>query len=360
VEFFSKGGSSTVQNSQFWHPDFFGIFLDAAGDTMLIRNTTVSDASAALYLEPNGTVIARNSVFMHSETGMCVNGATIDADSACYFYDNDTGIFFYNSNSSSVIRHCGIGENANSAMYCDNASSPLIDTNAIGFNGSGIYCTNGSSPVIQRNSIQASNAAVTGGSSSYPDVGHASPTGGQSIGENNIAHTSPYIANNNGSGTIYAEKNCWNRNTSTGLPGSGSFTGTVDYDPAIPYCTFARWDEGDPIVVPPLLTYPITELPAPEGAKLGPTALVAIVPNPFNPTTTIHYNLAKGERVDIKVYDVSGRLVQELANGMQHAGPQSVVWTGTDRRGAHVASGVYFVRMVAGREVFTRKMVMLK
>jgi flagellar hook assembly protein FlgD len=87
---------------------------------------------------------------------------------------------------------------------------------------------------------------------------------------------------------------------------------------------------------------------------------VAIVPNPFNPTTTIHYSLAVPGNVEIHVYDVAGRLVQELVNGLRVAGPHSVAWTGTDRRGEAVASGIYFVRMVTPQQVFTKKMVMLK
>src|SRR4029434_8363018 len=105
----------------------------------------------------------------------------------CYFYYTDVGIHFDSAGSTSIIRDSRIGEDESTAIYCNNASSPLIDSNFLGFNGSGIYCTNSSSPVIQGNSIQASGFAITAESGSYPDVGHSSPTGGQSPGNNNIA-----------------------------------------------------------------------------------------------------------------------------------------------------------------------------
>jgi hypothetical protein len=295
---------------------------------------------------------------MSSDTGLFANGAAVDVDSSSYFYNNDTGIHLYNNTGVSLsIKDSFVGENTSTAIFCDNGSSPLIDTNIIGFNGSGIYCSNTSSPRIQGNSIQASGHAVTATSSSNPDLGHTSPSSGQSTGNNNIAHTGLYVVNSTG-GTIYAKNNCWDKSTGTCAPSSTFFTGTVDRNSPI-CCSFPRWD--DETIIEPEPSLFVYQMPLPASApKLQPTALVAIVPNPFNPTTTIHYNLAASSRVDIKVYDVSGRLIQELASGTQVAGPQSVVWTGTDRRGAHVASGVYFVRMVAGGQVFTRKMVMLK
>jgi flagellar hook assembly protein FlgD len=103
----------------------------------------------------------------------------------------------------------------------------------------------------------------------------------------------------------------------------------------------------------------IFHLPQPE-AKPSVTEIVAVVPNPFNPTTTIQYALASQGKVEINIYDVAGRLVEELANGTEVAGPHSAVWNGTDRRGSPVASGVYFVRMVTNGQLFTKKMVLLK
>jgi FlgD Ig-like domain len=90
-------------------------------------------------------------------------------------------------------------------------------------------------------------------------------------------------------------------------------------------------------------------------------ALHANVPNPFNPITTIAYDVpVGGAEVNIFIYDVSGRLVRELVNEHRAAGSWSVQWNGEDDRGVRVASGVYFYRMRAGDFVETKKMVLLK
>jgi hypothetical protein len=83
-------------------------------------------------------------------------------------------------------------------------------------------------------------------------------------------------------------------------------------------------------------------------------------PNPFNPTTTIAYDLPQGVEVKLVVYDVSGREVRELVNTRQPAGRHSIVWDGRNASSDYVASGVYFYRLTAGSFVRTKKMVLLK
>lgn len=90
-------------------------------------------------------------------------------------------------------------------------------------------------------------------------------------------------------------------------------------------------------------------------------ALHANVPNPFNPVTTIAYEIpAGGADVNISVYDVAGRRVRILVDEHRPAGVFSVPWKGDDERGQRAASGVYFYRMRAGKFVETKKMVLLK
>ncbi len=90
-------------------------------------------------------------------------------------------------------------------------------------------------------------------------------------------------------------------------------------------------------------------------------ALRANVPNPFNPATTITYDVpAAGGHVNIAIFDVAGRRVRTLVDEQRPAGVFSVQWNGDDDRGQRVASGVYFYRMRAGSFVETKKMVLLK
>ncbi len=90
------------------------------------------------------------------------------------------------------------------------------------------------------------------------------------------------------------------------------------------------------------------------------TRLNANVPNPFNPTTTISFELAAPAPVSLRVYSVSGTLVRTLVERDMSADQHSVVWDGRDNNGAPVSSGVYFCRLTAGGFSQTRKMLMIK
>ncbi len=85
------------------------------------------------------------------------------------------------------------------------------------------------------------------------------------------------------------------------------------------------------------------------------------VPNPFNPTTTIAYDVpAGGGHVAIEVFDASGRRIISLVDGDREEGRRSVTWHGVDDAGHALSSGIYFYRMTAGGVTETRKMVLLK
>ena len=82
-------------------------------------------------------------------------------------------------------------------------------------------------------------------------------------------------------------------------------------------------------------------------------------PNPFNPSTTIGYYLPEASVVTLEVYDLSGRLVARLADGeRQEKGTHSIGWRGLDAQGRSVSSGVYFYRLICGKETISKKMVL--
>ena len=95
-------------------------------------------------------------------------------------------------------------------------------------------------------------------------------------------------------------------------------------------------------------------------APRTPHRLFANVPNPFNPSTTIRYELGASGPVRLDVLDVSGRLVCTLVNQRVEAGQHEIQWNGQDAKGQRVASGVYVYRLEAGSLVSTRRMVLLK
>ena len=90
------------------------------------------------------------------------------------------------------------------------------------------------------------------------------------------------------------------------------------------------------------------------------TTLTGIHPNPFNPQTTINYELAAPAAVELDIYDVKGALVRRLVRESMPAGRHAVVWNGQDHAGGRAASGVYLARFSAGNHRDVRKLVMLK
>ena len=64
-------------------------------------------------------------------------------------------------------------------------------------------------------------------------------------------------------------------------------------------------------------------------------------PNPFNPSTTIRFTIPSNSFVRLIVYDITGKVVNEIVNGYLEPGVHSVEWSGTDTNGIDVSSGVY-------------------
>jgi hypothetical protein len=101
-------------------------------------------------------------------------------------------------------------------------------------------------------------------------------------------------------------------------------------------------------------------VPTGAGGAPGLTSLGANYPNPFNPSTTIPFTLARDGRVTLRVYDVAGRVVATLVDGARAAGPHTAQWDGRTGAGAPVSSGVYFARLVAGKVDASRKLLLVK
>jgi hypothetical protein len=83
-------------------------------------------------------------------------------------------------------------------------------------------------------------------------------------------------------------------------------------------------------------------------------------PNPFNPITSLRYDLPVQAQVTLTIYDLTGREVTQLVNTTQEPGFKSVRWNATDMHGKPVSAGVYLYQIRAGEFVQTKKMVLLK
>jgi len=97
-----------------------------------------------------------------------------------------------------------------------------------------------------------------------------------------------------------------------------------------------------------------------DGGLPSATALLGNYPNPFNPNTTIKFNLGESGDVTLAIYDLSGRRVAVLHDGQLPAGPHERVWSGMDDRGRPMPSGTYHYRLQANGQAWIEKMTLVK
>jgi len=142
---------------------------------------------------------------------------------------------------------------------------------------------------------------------------------------------------------------------------SGAFRGCVNLTiyaeaPYQPSGWHENWNpDNRPVVWGVVSDYDEEEMPS-------VSSLLGNYPNPFNPSTSIRYQVSsiRYQMVQISIYNIKGQLVRTLVKGYHQQGEYSVVWDGTDDEGNIVSSGIYFYRMVAGEYRDVRRMVLVK
>ncbi len=109
-----------------------------------------------------------------------------------------------------------------------------------------------------------------------------------------------------------------------------------------------------------LASFEVTGGSTPVGDTPKQFALRPNYPNPFNPTTSIRFDVASRSHVTLRVYDVSGALVRTLADESMDAGSHVIEWNGRNDQGNPASSGVYFYRLTAPGFSDVRKMTLIK
>jgi hypothetical protein len=105
----------------------------------------------------------------------------------------------------------------------------------------------------------------------------------------------------------------------------------------------------------------VTAMPDEDFQPLPTAATLSNHPNPFNPRTTIVFDLPRTDHVALQIHDLTGRLVKTLLSGDQkQPGSHRVIWDGTDDRGQAVASGIYLCRLETAEILATRRMVLMR
>ncbi|MCP4572194.1 MAG: T9SS type A sorting domain-containing protein [bacterium] len=155
----------------------------------------------------------------------------------------------------------------------------------------------------------------------------------------------------------------YERNGPSGVPSSYRIL-----DPSStmsPTGTLADYADGGQVVYGLSLfsgTFPMGEVTGVgEGVPASRSTVLRNIPNPFNPATTIAFELAEAGAVSLRVYDATGRLVDILLeNAAATSGRNEVVWTGRDRTGRSVSAGVYFSVLKTAGHREMRKMVLVR
>ena len=116
-----------------------------------------------------------------------------------------------------------------------------------------------------------------------------------------------------------------------------------------------------PNCAPYRVTVPVQGAAAPVDDQTPATSrLVGNYPNPCNPHTTVVFALARAAHVSLRIYDLHGRLVQDLVRADLAAGDHEVAWNGIDSGGRLVASGTYVASLVADGVTSTRTLVLVR
>ncbi|MFH1845918.1 MAG: S8 family serine peptidase [bacterium] len=119
-------------------------------------------------------------------------------------------------------------------------------------------------------------------------------------------------------------------------------------------------DWGLHLWVPDVVTAAGDPLPPDQPAMPTRTALLRNVPNPFNPRTTIRFDLTRAQQVKLEIYDLRGRLVRRLVAADWPAGRHHTIWDGRDENGRDVGSGSYLCRFRAGNVRQEQKLLLLR
>jgi hypothetical protein len=85
---------------------------------------------------------------------------------------------------------------------------------------------------------------------------------------------------------------------------------------------------------------------------------IAVYPNPFKPSTAI--TIALHGEITVSIYTAAGKLVRQFSVKGAHGQKARIVWNGTDRTGAAVVSGIYFVRAASGGKNVTTSMILMR
>jgi hypothetical protein len=137
----------------------------------------------------------------------------------------------------------------------------------------------------------------------------------------------------------------------------GAIAGGAEYDELYEVTLPAQFQAVKPWIYgsAPTAVAELADAPLPQGFSLGQN-----FPNPFNPETTLHFQIARDTQVDLEVFSSAGQKVATLVSQPLGAGTYRTTWDGRDTSGSPAASGIYIARLQAGEYVQSRQMILIK
>ncbi len=341
-------GTFLCRSARFQNTTVSGISVTGSNAGITIKKTTVEDATDGIRLALQSSSIIDSCTIRDNDIGISVQWSTGTSIRRSAIAGNTTaGVYL--AGYAHAIMELDTISGSPVGVHCNYSSSPTITSTRILTNTLGLKCEATSNPLVRTTRINSGAIGVLALSGSLPDLGVSAGetcgSGGQE-GLNSIHnHTLHNVANFDPETIVYAQCDWWG-----GTPAPQKFYGNVVYTP---------YRSNDP--------NPAGMIEEPGPGDLPPPrvpmnyALHANRPNPFNPVTTIGYDVpTPGGHVELVIYDVSGRRVRALVANHREPGTHTTTWEGQDDGGTPVASGVYFVRMNAGAFTQTRKVVLLK
>lgn len=283
----------------------------------------------------------------HNYQGIWISDCDATVSYTDASYNDDIGIFvtdyhIVSGNPYVEIEHCQMKENGEEGLYISD-SDGYLSFNRIDDNDShGLYSTGSvSNPVVRKCKIIDHSTGVRI-NSGVPNLGDVDLRDREIGGRNTIDNSVNNVYQVAGAGgpEIKAKNNYWG----TYPPNTSMLKGNITWYPAL---------SSDPV---PYLARSSSE------GTITSVRLFQNFPNPLKGgnTTDIKFSLPKAEKVSIKVYDVAGRRIKTLVDGLIQPGHHYVTWDGRNEKGRLVATGIYFYQMIYGKDVLSKKIVLLR
>jgi len=140
----------------------------------------------------------------------------------------------------------------------------------------------------------------------------------------------------------------------------GYHAAAIQYTPSYYY---ASWEDLRDYASDSINLYAcrrVTPIGIDENSSAMKTDALRACPNPFANSTSIRFNLDHAARVDLSIYDASGRLVRNLIRARAQAGDYAFAWDRRDQQGQIVPNGVYFGRLITDRGTTTQNLILIK